>query len=83
MSISKFFARITDFADSRYSLNNVYAFQELYYISQRSNIEEVVETGAGENNVHFCHLLGILKLAWYPKSRSVGTIWWADLSSTK
>ena len=51
--------------------------------AQRSNIEEVVETGAGENNVHFCHLLGILKLAWYPKSRSVGTIWWADLSSTK
>ena len=51
--------------------------------AQRSNIEEVVEMGAGENNVHFCHLLGILKLAWYPKSRSVGTIWWADLSSTK
>ena len=41
--------------------------------AQRSNIEEVVETGAGENNVHFCHLLGILKLAWYPKSRFVGT----------
>ena len=41
--------------------------------SQRSNIEEVVETGAGENNVHFCHLLGILKLAWYLKSRFVGT----------
>ena len=44
-------------------------------ISQRSNIKEVVKTGAGENNVHFRHLLGILKLAWYPKSRSVGTIW--------
>ena len=44
-----------------------------YWITQRSNIEEVVETGAGENNVYFSHLLGILKLAWYLKSRFVGT----------
>ena len=43
------------------------------YISQRSNIKKVVKTGAGENNVHFRHLLGILKLAWYLKSRFVGT----------
>ena len=43
------------------------------HISQRSNFEEVGETGAGENNVHFCHVLGILKLAWYLKSRFVGT----------
>ena len=42
-------------------------------ITQRSNIKEVVKTGAGENNVHFRHLLGILKLAWYLKSRFVGT----------
>ena len=60
-----------------------YITYDPFYNTQRSNIEEVVETGAGENNVHFCHLLGILKLAWYPKSRSVGTIWRADLSSTK
>ena len=43
------------------------------YYTQRSNIEKVVESGAGAYNVHFCHLLGILKLAWYPKSRFVGT----------
>ena len=42
-------------------------------ISQRSNIKEVVEMGAVENNVHFWHLLGILKLTWYLKSRFVGT----------
>ena len=42
-------------------------------VSQDSNIEEVVESGAGAYNVHFCHLLGILKLTWYLKSRFVGT----------
>ena len=41
--------------------------------TQRSNIKEVVKTGVGENNVHFHHLLGMLKLAWYLKSRFVGT----------
>ncbi len=41
--------------------------------AQRSNIKEVVKTGAGGNNVHFRHLLGILKLAWYLKSRFVST----------
>ena len=50
-----------------------FQFQIMSTWSQRSNIEEVIETGAGENNVHFCHLLGILKLAWYLKSRFVGT----------
>ena len=39
-------------------------YMYLLHVTLRSNIEEVVKTGAGENNVHFCHLLGILKLAW-------------------
>ena len=47
--------------------------EKILVFTQRSNIEEVVETGASENNVHFCHLLGILKLAWYLKSRFIGT----------
>ena len=45
----------------------------LAHTSHRSNIKEVVKTGAGENNVHFRHLLGTMKLAWYLKSRFVGT----------
>ena len=43
-----------------------------YYLSQRSKMKEVADGGAGANIVYFCNLLGILKLVWYPKSRSLG-----------
>ena len=52
------------------------------YTTPRSKSQEVIETGARTYNLHFCHLLGILKLAWYLKNRYLGTFCRDYLSST-
>ena len=56
------------------------------YISNNSLCSKTPKTRektAKAYNARFCYLLGILKLAWYLKSRYLGTYRWVGVSSTK